>query len=361
MSTTAGVRNRCAIAPLVRQWRQRRRLSRDQLARAAGVSARELAHVETGRERPSRELLLALADGLELPARERDGLLSAAGHAPPAAGDADLEPMRAALAGLLERHEPFPALAVDREWTLVAANAAWPLLTHDVAPALLEPPVNVVRLALDPAGLARHVVDLEAWRALAQERLRRAGLAELAAEVAAFPEPDGARRAGARRVPARPAAQPVRHADVPARGHDVHDGGRREHGRADRDRAASCRRSDTFGRAGCGIARERSMTGAPCVSQASNGAARSASSTRRAGSPPTASCGSWTPSHRCRGRGPLRPPGARHLDAHAPPIRTTLDFDELRLGPPCCPRDPVDRGLPIPARPRPQQRRQARA
>ena len=112
------------IAPLVRQWRQRHRLSRDQLARAAGVSARELAHVETGRERPSRELLLALADGLELPARERDGLLSAAGHAPPAAGDAELAPMQAALERMLERHEPFPALAVDREWTLVAANAA---------------------------------------------------------------------------------------------------------------------------------------------------------------------------------------------------------------------------------------------
>jgi transcriptional regulator with XRE-family HTH domain len=184
------------IAPLVREWRQRRRLSREELARAAGVSARELAHVETGRERPSRELLLALAGGLELPARERDGLLRAAGHAPPAAGED--EPARAAIKRMLERHEPFPALAVDHGWTLVAANAAWPLLTHDVAPALLEPPVNVVRLALHPAGLARHVADLDAWRALALERLRRAGLDELAAEVAGYPEPD---RPGSRARP----------------------------------------------------------------------------------------------------------------------------------------------------------------
>jgi transcriptional regulator with XRE-family HTH domain len=192
------------IASLLRQWRQRRRLSRDELARAAGVSARELAHVETGRERPSRALLLALADGLELPARERDGLLSAAGHAPPTAGERERTPLQAALDGMLERHEPFPALAVDREWTLVAANAAWPLLTHDVTRTLLEPPVNVVRLALHPAGLARHVMDLEAWRALAQERLRRAGLEVLADEVAAYPERPGAGRpAPAAFLPAR--------------------------------------------------------------------------------------------------------------------------------------------------------------
>jgi transcriptional regulator with XRE-family HTH domain len=178
------------IAPLLREWRQRRRLSREELARAVGVSARELAHVETGRERPSRELLLALADGLGLPARERDGLLSAAGLAPPAAGEDEPAPAKAALKRMLERHEPFPALAVDREWTLVAANTAWPLLTHDVAPALLEPPVNVVRLALHPAGLARHVLDLEAWRALTLERLRRAGLDELASEIAGYPEPE---------------------------------------------------------------------------------------------------------------------------------------------------------------------------
>jgi transcriptional regulator with XRE-family HTH domain len=189
LSRIGGERN-VQVGSLLRGWRRRRRLSRAELARAAGVSGRELGHVETGRARPSRELLLALADGLGVPPRERAELLAAAGLPPPAEGP-ELATAREALERLLALVEPFPALAVDGRFTLVAANAALPLLTRDVAPALLEPPVNVVRLALHPAGMARHLPDLAHWRAYAEDRLRLLGAAGLADEVAGYPAPDG--------------------------------------------------------------------------------------------------------------------------------------------------------------------------
>jgi transcriptional regulator with XRE-family HTH domain len=159
ISTSAG------IGPLLREWRSRRRLSQMELALDADVSARHLSFVETGRSKPSRELVLQLADQLEVPLRERNALLLAAGYAPAyaqrALGDEAMAPVREALERLLKGHEPFPAVAVDRQWELVSANApALAMLADGVDPALLEPPVNTLRVTLHPAGLAPRITNL---------------------------------------------------------------------------------------------------------------------------------------------------------------------------------------------------------
>jgi transcriptional regulator with XRE-family HTH domain len=159
ISTSAG------IGPLLREWRSRRRLSQMELALDADVSARHLSFVETGRSQPSRELVLQLADQLEVPLRERNALLLAAGYAPAyaqrALGDEAMAPVREALERLLKGHEPFPAVAVDRQWELVSANApALAMLADGVDPALLEPPVNTLRVTLHPAGLAPRITNL---------------------------------------------------------------------------------------------------------------------------------------------------------------------------------------------------------
>jgi transcriptional regulator with XRE-family HTH domain len=153
------------IGSLLRDWRSRRRLSQMELALDADVSARHLSFVETGRSKPSRELVLQLAEHLEVPLRERNALLLAAGYAPVyaerALGDEAMAPVRDALERLLKSHEPFPAVAVDRQWELVAANApALALLTDGVAPELLEPPVNTLRVTLHPDGLAPRIANL---------------------------------------------------------------------------------------------------------------------------------------------------------------------------------------------------------
>jgi transcriptional regulator with XRE-family HTH domain len=146
------------VGSLLRDWRQRRRLSQLELALDADVSARHLSFVETGRSRPSASMVLHLAERLEVPLRERNRMLLAAGHAP-AFQSHDLDeppmaPVRAAIDLILEGHDPYPALVVDRAWEMIAANRAVSLLTADVAPHLLEPPVNVLRVSLhpDPAG-----------------------------------------------------------------------------------------------------------------------------------------------------------------------------------------------------------------
>ncbi len=157
------------IGRLLRDWRQRRRLSQLALATSSTVSQRHISFVESGRAMPSRELILTLARALEVPFRERNELLLAAGFAPvhrerPLDAPA-LEPARRAVELVLRAHEPFPALAVDRHWQLLMANAAVaPLLTR-VQPELLRPPVNVLRLSLHPAGLAPHIVNFHEWRA----------------------------------------------------------------------------------------------------------------------------------------------------------------------------------------------------
>ncbi len=167
--------------PLLREWRQRRRLSQLDLALEANVSTRHLSYVETGRARPSAEMVLHLAEELDIPLRDRNALLLAAGHAP-AYGQRDLDepamgPVREALDRVLEAHDPFPALAVDRHWGLVAANQALGLLVAGVAPHLLEPPVNVLRLTLHPDGMAPRIANLPEWRGHLLERLGRQAVA----------------------------------------------------------------------------------------------------------------------------------------------------------------------------------------
>ncbi len=194
----AAVQDRAPLGTLLRDWRQRRRLSQLDLALEAGVSARHLSFLETGRSKPSRQMVLHLAEELDVPLRERNRLLLAAGYAPAFAErtiDApEMEPVRRALDLVLGGHEPFPALVVDRWWNLVSANRAVAPLTSGVAPALLEPPANVLRLSLHPDGLAPRIANLGEWRAHLLDRLRREvaltadpALAELLEELTAYP------------------------------------------------------------------------------------------------------------------------------------------------------------------------------
>jgi transcriptional regulator with XRE-family HTH domain len=165
------------FGPLLRQWRVHRRYSQLALALQAEVSTRHLSWLETGKAQPSRAMVLRLAEQLDLPPRERNTLLAAAGFAALYAArplsDPALAPAREALQRLLDAHEPWPALAVDGQWCLVASNRMVPLLLAGVAPALLQPPVNLLRLSLHPQGLAPMVVHLEAWRAHVLARLAR--------------------------------------------------------------------------------------------------------------------------------------------------------------------------------------------
>ena len=159
----------------LRHWRQHRRLSQLDLAHEAQVSTRHLSYVETGRAVPSREMVLRLAERLAVPLRERNALLVAAGYAPMyrqrSLDDPALAAARQAVDLVLKGHEPYPALAVDRHWNPVAGNAMVPLLLAGVSPALLAPPVNVLRLALHPDGVAPRIVNLAQWRAHILERL----------------------------------------------------------------------------------------------------------------------------------------------------------------------------------------------
>ncbi|WP_019142295.1 helix-turn-helix domain-containing protein [Noviherbaspirillum massiliense] len=190
------------IGELLREWRQRRRLSQLDLAYEADISPRHMSFLETGRSQPSREMLLRLAERLDIPLRERNALLHAAGYAPvyperPLA-DPALNAVRKAIDLILAGHAPYPALAVDRHWTLVTANEAVPPLMAQADPALLQAPVNVLRLSLHPKGLAPHIANLAEWRAHLLDRLRRQVeatadpvLIELLRELSAYPAPDG--------------------------------------------------------------------------------------------------------------------------------------------------------------------------
>jgi transcriptional regulator with XRE-family HTH domain len=194
------------IGTQLREWRQRRHLSQLDLALDAEVSTRHLSCVETGRAMPSREMVLRLADRLDVPLRERNRLLTAAGFAPMYAerplDDPALAAARTAVEQILAAHEPFPALAVDRHWNLLFHNAAaGALLRMGIAPELLQPPVNVLRVSLHPQGLAPRIVNLAQWRAHLFERLHHqvwltgdTALAALADELAGYPAPshDGA-------------------------------------------------------------------------------------------------------------------------------------------------------------------------
>ncbi|WP_158801886.1 MULTISPECIES: helix-turn-helix domain-containing protein [unclassified Acidisoma] len=170
-----------SVAPIgaqLRNWRLRRRLSQLDLALDAGISQRHLSFVESGRAAPSRDMVLHLAEQLEVPLRERNMLLLAAGFAPRFSDrpldDPALAAARGVVEAILRAHVPHPALAVDRHWTMVAANeAVAPLLAGVRDAALLRAPVNVLRLSLHPGGLARAIANLQQWRAHVLGRLRR--------------------------------------------------------------------------------------------------------------------------------------------------------------------------------------------
>lgn len=191
-----------AVGEQLRNWRQMRRLSQLDLALDADISARHLSFVETGRSRPSREMILRLAERLAIPLRHRNALLLGAGFAPAfrerPLDDPALVQARRAVERILAAHEPFPALAVDRHWTMLAHNQAVGRLLAGIAPALLAPPVNVLRLSLHPEGLAPMIVNLADWKAHLLERLRGQVAASadpvlktLARELEAYPAPAG--------------------------------------------------------------------------------------------------------------------------------------------------------------------------
>ncbi len=207
MERTAATRYRCAMSvtsntfgPLLREWRQRRRISQLDLALDGNISTRHLSFLETGRARPSRDMVLHLAEHLEVPLRDRNILLTAAGFAPVFGerplDDPALDVARQAVELVIQGHAPYPALAVNRHWMLVAANDAVGALLAGVDAELLRPPVNVMRLALHPAGLAPRIVNLPEWRNHLLDRLRRqveasadTVLVTLLEELRAYPVP----------------------------------------------------------------------------------------------------------------------------------------------------------------------------
>ena len=194
MSTPSPIREQ------LRDWRQRRRLSQLDLALDAEISTRHLSFVETGRAQPSRDMILRFAPELEVPLRDRNAMLLSAGFAPVFADrpldDRSLSMARAAIEAVLSAHEPFPALAVDRHWNLVTANPAGTALMQGVAPHLLEPPINVLRLSLHPEGAAPRIENLAEWKAHLLHRLRKQFeasadpyLLELLEELRSYPAP----------------------------------------------------------------------------------------------------------------------------------------------------------------------------
>lgn len=187
-----------AAGELLRQWRQRRHLSQLDLAIEANVSSRHLSFVETGRAKPTSEMILRLAEHLDVPLRDRNQLLLAGGFAPayPQHGlDApELAVVKQALTRVLKGHEPYPAAVVNRHWELIDANAPIAIFTQGAAPRLLEPPVNVLRLSLHPDGMAPRIRNLPEWRAHLLTRLHRQAqatgdpaLTELHRELADYP------------------------------------------------------------------------------------------------------------------------------------------------------------------------------
>jgi transcriptional regulator with XRE-family HTH domain len=216
------------VGDLLREWRQRRRLSQLDLACEADISTKHLSFLETGRSLPSRDMVLHLADRLEIPLRERNVLLVSAGFAPVfperALTDPALSSVRQAIDLLLAGHEPYPALAIDRHWTMIAANKAVARLLGGVEPSLLRPPVNVLRLSLHPQGLAPRIANHEQWRAHLLDRLRRQvdltadpALVQLLDDISDYPTPASGR-------PNRPARE-TEHAGVAVPFQLITDGG----------------------------------------------------------------------------------------------------------------------------------------
>ncbi|MFA1550367.1 helix-turn-helix domain-containing protein [Actinomadura chokoriensis] len=201
------------IGDELRAWRQRRRLSQLELASEADVSTRHLSFVETGRSAPSREMVLRLAEHLEVPLRDRNLLLVSAGYAPvfdeTSIEEPKMDAVRAALKQVLAGHEPYPAVVVDRFWNLIDANGAAAFFMEGAPPELLEPPLNVLRLSMHPDGMAKNILNLAEWCAHMVDRLRRhvaltadASLTQLYQEMRSY-------------------ARDVGEASAPPSGHDV--------------------------------------------------------------------------------------------------------------------------------------------
>jgi transcriptional regulator with XRE-family HTH domain len=209
---------RPGVGALLKEWRHRRHMSQLDLSLEADVSARHLSFIETGRSRPSADMVVPLAEKLDVPLRDRNRLLLAAGHAPAygqrGLDEPELEPVRTALDRVLAGHEPNPAIVVDRHWGMVAANAGVGMLIAGASEHLLEPPVNVLRLSLHPEGVAPRIANLAEWRAHLLDRLGREAvtsgdpaLAALHEELAGYPSDEPAHspdlEAGAIAVPLR--------------------------------------------------------------------------------------------------------------------------------------------------------------
>jgi transcriptional regulator with XRE-family HTH domain len=191
------------IGPLLRGWREQRRVSQLELALRAGSSARHISFIETGRSRPSEEMVLRLAEHLDIPVRDRNALLLAAGYAPhypeTPLDDPSMDALREGMERLIQGYAPYPALVVDATYHVLAANRGIIMLLEGVPESLLTPPLNAMRLTLHPEGLAPRIRNLRAWRdhLLAQMdrqiALRRSQpLRALYEEVAAYPVPDPA-------------------------------------------------------------------------------------------------------------------------------------------------------------------------
>jgi transcriptional regulator with XRE-family HTH domain len=189
------------VGDLLREWRQRRRMSQLQFACDAEISTKHLSFLETGRAQPSRDMVLRLAELLDVPLRERNALLLAAGFAPVfpqrTLDDPALALARKAIDMVLKGHEPYPALAVNRHWTLIATNRAVMPIMIDVDPSLLGEQTNVLRVSLHPKGLAPRIVNLFEWRTHVLSRLRHqvdvsgdAVLNDLYRELRDYPLPD---------------------------------------------------------------------------------------------------------------------------------------------------------------------------
>jgi len=192
-----------SIGRKLRSWRERRRISQLELALRSEVSARHLSFVETGRARPGRDLILRLAEELEIPLRERNTLLVAAGFAPVfrhrGFEDPSFDSVRTILDLTLETHKPFPAYVINRHWTVVASNAAVPELYEGVAPELVRQPINAIRLMLHPRGVSSRIVNIGAWWVHLLAQLRRQidltadpVLEQLLREILSYPRPAAA-------------------------------------------------------------------------------------------------------------------------------------------------------------------------
>lgn len=205
---TAQPQSQAEVGALLRRWRESKHLTQLQLALDTGVSARHLSFVETGRSQPGRETLLRIVERLGVPFRERNRLLLAAGHAPAfperPLDDPDLAPVRDALERVLSSHEPYPAVAVDRVWDMVAANSGMLALLEgtEIAPELLEPPINVLRIGLHPRGMAPLMVNIGDWHAHwvrhLEHQVATTGderLVSLLDEIASYPVPEPERDA----------------------------------------------------------------------------------------------------------------------------------------------------------------------